>query len=152
MSTGLPRPGLARSAHRGQIKLLRGYVSKSSDALNTLMITQLHVASLREVVLAQIADRVAWPSPSISGARCACVIMVHGPIRYGMQYSATRQFVSGSTTALHLLRRGFLHFSAFHLHGFLRVQLLEKYIYNYIYIRTYIYVHVVDCLISGQFS
>ena len=29
MSTGLPRPGLARSAHRGRIKLLRGYVSKS---------------------------------------------------------------------------------------------------------------------------
>ena len=32
--TGLPRPGLARSAHRGRIKLLRGYVSKSSAALN----------------------------------------------------------------------------------------------------------------------
>ena len=37
-------------------------------------------------------EHVAWPSPSISGARC------------GMRYSATRQFVS--TTALHL-RRGF---------------------------------------------
>ena len=32
--------------------------------------------------------------------------MVRGPIRYGMRYSATRQFVSSSTTALHL-RRGF---------------------------------------------
>ena len=41
---------------------------------------------------------------SISGARCACVIMVRGPIRYGMWYSATGPFVS--TTALHL-RRGF---------------------------------------------
>ena len=40
-STGLPRPGLARSAHRGRIKLLRGYVSKSSAALNPLTITQL---------------------------------------------------------------------------------------------------------------
>ena len=41
MSTGLPRPGLARSADRGRINLLRGYVFKSSAALNTLMITQL---------------------------------------------------------------------------------------------------------------
>ena len=41
MSTGLPRPRLARSAHRERIKLLRGYVSKSSAALNPLTITQL---------------------------------------------------------------------------------------------------------------
>ena len=34
MSTGLPRPGLAHSAHRGRIKFLRGYVSKSSAAVN----------------------------------------------------------------------------------------------------------------------
>ena len=32
---------LARLAHRGRIKLLRGYVSKSSAALNPLTITQL---------------------------------------------------------------------------------------------------------------
>ena len=32
---------LARSAHRGRIKLLRGYVSKSSASLNPLTITQL---------------------------------------------------------------------------------------------------------------
>ena len=38
MSTGLPRPG---SAHRGRIKLLRGYVSNSNSALNPLTITQL---------------------------------------------------------------------------------------------------------------
>ena len=37
ISTGLPRPGLARSAHRGR----RDYVSKSSAALNPLTITQL---------------------------------------------------------------------------------------------------------------
>ena len=41
MSTGLPRLGLAHSAHRGRIKLLRGYVPKSSAALNPLTITQL---------------------------------------------------------------------------------------------------------------
>ena len=34
MSTGLPRSGLARSAYRGRIKFLRGYVSKSSAAVN----------------------------------------------------------------------------------------------------------------------
>ena len=37
----LTRPGLACSAHRVRIKLLRGYVSKSSAALNPLTITQL---------------------------------------------------------------------------------------------------------------
>ena len=41
MSTGLPRPGLARSAHCGRIKFLRGYVSKSSAAVNPLTIMQL---------------------------------------------------------------------------------------------------------------
>ena len=41
MSTGLLRPGLVHSAHRGRIKLLKGYVSKSSAALNPLTITQL---------------------------------------------------------------------------------------------------------------
>ena len=46
MSTGLPRPGLPRSAHRGQIKLLRGYISKFSAALNLLTITQLASYSL----------------------------------------------------------------------------------------------------------
>ena len=45
MSTGLPRPGLARSAHRGRIKFLRGYVSKSSAAVNRP--THDHTASLQ---------------------------------------------------------------------------------------------------------
>ena len=44
MSTGLPRPGLAHSAHRGRIKFLRGYVSKSSAAVNRP--THDHAASL----------------------------------------------------------------------------------------------------------
>ena len=38
---GLPRPGLACSAHRGRIKFLRGYVSKSSAAVYPLTIAQL---------------------------------------------------------------------------------------------------------------
>ena len=41
MSTALPRQRLARSAHRGRMKLLRGYVSKSSAVLKRLTITQL---------------------------------------------------------------------------------------------------------------
>ena len=44
MSTGLPRPGLALLAHRGRIKFLRGYVSKSSAAVNRP--THDHAASL----------------------------------------------------------------------------------------------------------
>ena len=44
MSTGLPRPGLARSAHRGRIKFIRGYISKSSAAVNRP--THDHAASL----------------------------------------------------------------------------------------------------------
>ena len=43
MSTGLPRPGLARSTHRGRIKLLRGYISKSSAGRKP---TNDHAASL----------------------------------------------------------------------------------------------------------
>ena len=68
MSTGLPRPRLARSAHSGRMKLLWGYVSKSSAVLNRLTITQL--ASLWEVAtsLGRGPDHVAWPIPSISGA------------------------------------------------------------------------------------
>ena len=41
INTSLHRPGLARSAHRGRVKLLRGYVSKSRAALSPLTITQL---------------------------------------------------------------------------------------------------------------
>ena len=47
--TGLPRPGLARSAHRGGIKFLRGYVSKSSAAVNRP--THGHAASLSGVAI-----------------------------------------------------------------------------------------------------
>ena len=41
ISTGLLRPGLAHSAHRGRIMLLRGYASKSSAALNPLTFDQI---------------------------------------------------------------------------------------------------------------
>ena len=44
MSTGLPRPSLARSAHRGRTKFPRGYVSMSSAAVNRP--THDHAASL----------------------------------------------------------------------------------------------------------
>ena len=63
MSTGLPRPGLARSVHRGPIKFLRGYVTKSSAAVNPLTITQLAC----ERYIARTVC-VARPSPSISVA------------------------------------------------------------------------------------
>ena len=46
MSTGLPLSGLARLAHRGRIKLLRGYVYKSSAGLNPLTITQRNAPTL----------------------------------------------------------------------------------------------------------
>ena len=69
--------------HRGRIKLLREYVSKSSDALNTLTITQL--ACERGLVVYR--SRTALRG-------LAYQLAVRGPIRYGMQYSATRQFVS----------------------------------------------------------
>ena len=60
----LPRPGLARSAHRGRFKLLRGYVSKSSAALPT----HDQLASELNMRGRPVADCVAWPIPSISGA------------------------------------------------------------------------------------
>ena len=73
MSTGLPRPRLARSAHRGRIKLLRGYVSKSIAALNPITITQLACElSMRGAV--GRGSRTAFlgpsriPGPSISRA------------------------------------------------------------------------------------
>ena len=51
MSTGLPRPGLTRSAaHSGRIRFLRGYVSKSSAALNPLTITQVARTSMRSAL------------------------------------------------------------------------------------------------------
>ena len=46
--------------------------------------------------------------PSISGARYACVIMVRGPIRYGMRYSATSLYYYAAFTSI------VLQFSAFH--------------------------------------
>ena len=48
------------------VSMLRGYVSKSSAALNPLTITQLACElSMRG---RPVADGVAWPIPSISGA------------------------------------------------------------------------------------
>ena len=61
MSTGLPRPGLARSAHRGRIKFLSGYVSKSSAAVNRP--THDHAASLCRQAM------------EIRMSTCTCIIM-----------------------------------------------------------------------------
>ena len=73
----IPRPGLVRLAHRGRIKLLRGYVSKSSTAVNPLTITQLACERYNFLALwvADVQlDRVAWTSPSISGAHAYNII------------------------------------------------------------------------------
>ena len=62
-----PTGGLDRSAHRGRIKLLRGYVSKSSAALNPLTTTQL-ACELSMRGRSRMPGGVAWPILSISGA------------------------------------------------------------------------------------
>ena len=118
MSTGLPRPDLARSEYRGRIKLLRGYVSKYSASLtclNSLTITQLACSCERYCTRSRTA--LHGPAHQLAVHRCIIIsiTMVRGPIRYGTMtwYSATRKFFF--TTVLHLLRlRLVLHFSAFH--------------------------------------
>ena len=64
MSTGLPRPGLARSAHRGRIRFLRGYVSKSSAAVNPLTITQLACERYIHVHVARTSMQSAFRGPA----------------------------------------------------------------------------------------
>ena len=96
MSTGLPRPCLARSAHRGRIKFLRGYVSKSSAAVNPLTITQLAC----ERYIARTSMRSAFRGPVHQ-------LAVRMRINYGPsnQPCTMRQQLR--------VRRGGLHFSAF---------------------------------------
>ena len=72
MSSGLPRPGLAHSAHSERIKLLRGYVSKSSAVPNPLTITQLACERPRSrsrtalrVPVHQLASLGSRPSPYV---------------------------------------------------------------------------------------
>ena len=106
MSTGLPRPGLARSAHRGRIKLLRGYVSKSSAAVNRP--THIHAASLSEVA------RSAFRGPAHQLAvRMRINNFTHGHNYYGPSnqlLAANHACTSNCTCAC---AEG-LHFSAFH--------------------------------------
>ena len=101
MSPGLSPPGLARSAHHGQTKLLRGYVSKSSAALNQLKIMQLACERPRG------RSQTVLRGPAHQFAVRMRIIISNNIINYGTRYLYydNRQFFS--TTALHLLRRGF---------------------------------------------
>ena len=73
MSIGLPRPGLAPSAHRGRIKLLRGYIFKSSAALNPLTITQLACESQ---VYTRSRTALCGPAHELA-ARMGIIITTH---------------------------------------------------------------------------
>ena len=66
MSTGLPRPGLARPAHRGRIKFLRGYVSKSSAAVNRLTITQLACERYRSIARTSMRSALRGPAHQLA--------------------------------------------------------------------------------------
>ena len=104
MSTGLPRPGLARSAHRGRIKFLRGYVSISSAAVNRP--THDHAASLSEVARTS-SMRSAFRGP----AHQLAVRMRINNCTHGHYGPSNQPCTSNCTSA-----EG-LHFSAFHYHS-----------------------------------
>ena len=96
MSTGLSRPGLACSADRKRIKLLKGYVSKSSAALNPLTITQLaceRPQGRSRIALRGPAHQLAVHMRIIINNM---IIIVHGP--YTVQY-----VVLGKSLLLHIL-------------------------------------------------
>ena len=114
MSTGLPRPGLARSAHRGRIKFLRGYVSISSAAVNRP--THDHAASLSEV--ARTSMRSAFRDP----AHQLAVRMRINNCTHGHYGPSNQPCTSNCTSA-----EG-LHFSAFHLFCICSVGLIAYYI------------------------
>ena len=95
MSTGLPRPGLARSAHRGRIKFLRGYVSKSSAAANPLTITQL--AWERYIARTSMRSALRGPAHQLAvrmRTRAPMAIIIisqstsHAPCAEGLHFSA----------------------------------------------------------------
>ena len=127
MSTGLPRPGLARSAHHGRIKFLRGYVSISSAAVNRP--THDHAASLSEVARTSMRSAFRGPAHQLA-VRMRINNCTHG--HYG---PSNQPCTSNCTSAegLHfsafhyignsLLRRGFCTFSDFHIQPISRLQL-----------------------------
>ena len=92
ISTDLPRPGLARSVYRGQIKLLRGYVSKSSAALNPLKITQLY--SLRsKSVLYRLQTALRDPAHQLPVRMRTRIIHSYQPSRFLLEYPAKTQLI-----------------------------------------------------------
>ena len=132
MSTGLPRPGLARSAHRGRIKFLRGYVSISSAAVNRP--THDHAASLSD--LARTSMRSAFRGP----AHQLAVRMRINNCTHGHYCPSNQPCTSNCTSA-----EG-LHFSAFHytMTGHLEVWRDAKYFphndaHNCIYMEIYVH-------------
>ena len=98
MSTGLPRPGLARSAHRGRIKFLRGYVSISSAAVNRP--THDHAASLSEVARTSMRSAFRGPAHQLAVRmrinNCTHAIMAqatsHAPAAEGLHFSAFHSY------------------------------------------------------------
>ena len=98
MSTGLPRPGLARSAHRGRIKFLRGYVSISSAAVNR----PTHAASLSEVARTSMRSVFRGPAHQLA-VRMRINNCTHG------HYGPSNQPCTSNCTSAEGL-----HFSAFH--------------------------------------
>ena len=104
MSTGLPRPGLARSAHRGRIKFLRGYVSISSAAVNRP--THDHAASLSEVARTSMRSVFRGPAHQLA-VRMRINNCTHG------HYGPSNQPCTSNCTSAEGL-----HFSAFHCNCF----------------------------------
>ena len=103
MSTGLPRPGLARSAHRGRIKFLRGYVSISSAAVNRP--THDHAASLSEVARTSMRSAFRGPAHQLA-VRMRINNCTHG------HYGPSNQPCTSNCTSAEGL-----HFSAFHYYS-----------------------------------
>ena len=116
MSTGLPRPGLARSAHRVRIKFLRGYVSISSAAVNRP--THDHAASLSEVARTSMRSAFRGPAHQLA-VRMRINNCTHG------HYGPSNQPCTSNCTSAEGL-----HFSAFHYSSVV----IPTYIYIYIYI------------------
>ena len=113
MSTGLPRPGLARSAHRGRTKFLRGYVSMSSTAVNRP--THDHAASLREVARTSMRSVFLGPAHQLA-VRMRINNCTHGHNYFMAQATSHAPAMHHAYTSNCTYAEG-LHFSAFHYKG-----------------------------------
>ena len=114
MSTGLPRPGLARSAHRGRIKFLRGYVSKSSAAVNPLTITQL--ACERYIARRSMRSALRGPAHQLA-------VRMHVPMAIIIIAQSTGHAPCASNCAC---AEG-LHFSAFQYQSYFCIYIAALY-------------------------